>query len=865
MPFENELTPAMELPIEVAPKPMKKWVGMLFITYCLFYAFVFRDLLLELPAIFRGDSAVSADELVPFFNWQTQFFDQVLGEFSPLTNQYEFRIRYSILTTWMRFYAILPVTLVLVAAGTATIVSAGVLRLSRLIVEDSRSLRIVIAASSLVLTSMLLYSKITHFYTLVFGWSLFTAATCLLIEAIFLSRKGWWKIFLGASALIVMNPTVHFVLLYLIVTAVLLLFLCFVKQEKKLSKLLGIPLLTLALIIFPYAVFVKFFVSTNIEISDTVPVNFYLIQSTSVPLFNQLTFDLSGIMNQFLIGSYQLPTPHFVNLFYTLCIFFALYKIRSLKEQGQKSSILAVGILFAVSIWFAFGYALPTYFPSFHRLLAWTIHLFGYSDAPAARLFSQIAGTVVHVLRFPHRFQLMTFTAASILIPIGAVLWAEALRKVTAKQESRLGLLFLLAIILLPWMSQREMRLTYMTGDFGGLLAPYPMKHLREVREKLQTLPVGKTMVLPSSETAKLTIDSLGRPHRFMSKFFIYALNLPSVYYGLDSAWENKALFFAFYQFLQSRNPQWVDVLRSGDIRYVIWSKEMASNPKGTEYLRGIETSGLYQLEHSIGTRKIFENDGFTVFEILQPTLMSAVTDGRSLEQLCVDPTRESHWIFTPSKLISNEQHLSPTITREQDLDLKILRGDLPFVIPDSTTFPFDKTIIPSSLYTDNLFRAFGLQRPSKYNYMNVLTQAVFDTLTGQFVGIPERGTLLFQTAVQSGRYEVLVRGITTKNSLEITMGNQSIVKQLDGTEAGAQYFYLQDAYRSRVSPLDIASIQSDILNANKEDIAVRGSKFAYVSLGNIQLAEDHETIILRKLDNFPLLIEGLVLIPINN
>lgn len=76
--------------------------------------FVFRHVIGNIPLVLSGEAVINGDELVPFFNPNSQLIDQAAGKFNQLTNGYEFRVRYSILTTWFRYYKVLPFALVLV-------------------------------------------------------------------------------------------------------------------------------------------------------------------------------------------------------------------------------------------------------------------------------------------------------------------------------------------------------------------------------------------------------------------------------------------------------------------------------------------------------------------------------------------------------------------------------------------------------------------------------------------------------------------------------------------------------------------------------------------------------------------------------
>ncbi|OUC07006.1 hypothetical protein RY27_17545 [Litorilinea aerophila] len=89
--------------------------------------FFFRGVIASIPDILAGKAVINGDELVPFFNPVSQLIDQAAGKFNQLTHGYEFRVRYAFLTTWMRYYKILPFAIVLVIPG---ITFAGYLAVS---------------------------------------------------------------------------------------------------------------------------------------------------------------------------------------------------------------------------------------------------------------------------------------------------------------------------------------------------------------------------------------------------------------------------------------------------------------------------------------------------------------------------------------------------------------------------------------------------------------------------------------------------------------------------------------------------------------------------------------------------------------
>ena len=108
---------------------------------------------------------VVGDELVPYFNPGSQLLDQAKGEFSDLTHGFEFRVRYSFLTTWVRHYQVLPFAILLMLPA---ITWAAYLTVSWFVARVFTSLNIttvyVAAAFPTALFYLItIYPKITYF------------------------------------------------------------------------------------------------------------------------------------------------------------------------------------------------------------------------------------------------------------------------------------------------------------------------------------------------------------------------------------------------------------------------------------------------------------------------------------------------------------------------------------------------------------------------------------------------------------------------------------------------------------------------------------------------------------------------------
>ena len=177
--------PATLIPGRVSPfariRPEKKialLVGAIFLACSLF---IFRGVAQSIPQVLAGTAVINGDELVPFFNPNSQLIDQAAGKFNQLTNGYEFRVRYSFLTTWMRYYKVLPFAIILVVPGVAWAAYLAVswLLTAALPMFSPKTIYSVSAAPVAVMFLILAYAKITHFYTLILGFSMFLIASML--------------------------------------------------------------------------------------------------------------------------------------------------------------------------------------------------------------------------------------------------------------------------------------------------------------------------------------------------------------------------------------------------------------------------------------------------------------------------------------------------------------------------------------------------------------------------------------------------------------------------------------------------------------------------------------------------------------
>ena len=682
--------------------------------------FIFRGVIASIPQVLSGEAVINGDELVPFFNPTSQLIDQAAGKFNQLTNGYEFRVRYSFLTTWLRYYKVLPFAIVLVIPG---VTFAAYLAVSKFLAASLKAfsastIYIATAAPVAVIFLILTYAKITHFYTLILGFSLFIIAAVLATYGlIFAQRRPYW--FIAAACITtLLNPAIHYLILfalYLSITVATLVLLeaiaflrsgglrrlfdwrsglgylrrvwralfaraqdgnsmslwrrlkALVRRVKRLwSRISNVTfvrcilafVLLGALTLVPYGLMVKFFFLRGVpNISETVPGDFYFITDASISLGHLLSFDMAGIMDKIIGGDYLSKDPRWPNAIYMVLTLLPLFlpalrrAVFDTRPRRLFLTVAYVNVFF--SMWATLGYSDPAWFPTFHRTIAAISLAADGMQSTAGDLVLRLTSTIVQVLRFPHRFELILFMMACMLMPISLAWigqWLLArLRRVqrqprspgsTTRQvwQNRAVLPVLALLCLVPLFSSSQYRETFLSGNFRDFLAPYPVTSLKEVKTLLESMPPGKVVVLPPTETAKVIVDASGVEHKFIDKFHIYYLDLPSYYYGLTGDSDNKFEFFLMLRALYYGQDWWVNIARDLDIRYIVLNKELIANTAGgAEYLREIERviqPEMDQLPEYL--RKLYENDSYVVYEFidLPQGVPRAASDRHRLEQL---------------------------------------------------------------------------------------------------------------------------------------------------------------------------------------------------------------------------------------
>ncbi|ALM09466.1 MAG TPA: hypothetical protein DEB30_05625 [Candidatus Peribacter riflensis] len=881
------------------------WVFLIFLGI---HLFIFRGVVFAFPDLISGRAVLNTSELVPFFDPSSQFFEQAGGAFSDLTGAYEFRIRYSLLTTWMRYYLILPFAIILVpllGAFLMCLVASDFL--SRLLPSASpRRILYATAMTTLLIHLIILPAKITHFYTLILGFDVFVISLLLFLQALLLEPKRPVLMLFATSLVALANPDVHFQVLYPIVVVfvcTIVAFLLLVTGGRRTSahptgtdehRTLSLRLwkrILIALVFtgifttLPYGLFVRFYVLQDIEnLGDVVPDTVASIRASSLPLINQMTFDMSSVTDNYLRGGYITATPHFAKLFYFLLAlvpFLASITIPAQERSRLRSFLIVIGLLMLFGMWCSIGFADTLLIPTFHIILAALYRQLYLLPDQMAETGMQIITEVIHVLRLPDRFLFIYLATMAVLMPLGLLIVEHHCAQ-RATQRFRLGknvgTLICAVVFFLPLFAHWENRSALLTGDFGGFLRPYNVQPLHEIKEALKSLPSGKVVVVPPSEGPWIGRTADGHEYKFIDKFFIYYLDAPSFYFGLTGNSENKYWFFLMLQSLSQNEHWWINVFRNLNIRYLVINKELQATTPGAWYLRSI-AQALDGQSRAMPQffRKVLENEGFVLFEFIDrpqagaPTML-VDTDWntfRCLQERILTFTRDYRMVtLSAAKAPSSGATLTVLGNDREKTQLDLFAQENPnhFFRPDQSSFTFNPDHLQSSQYFDMVFPMLNVLTGTVYNIFQVIIAGPFDTLTTSFAGIIKPTMIRFPiVAPKNGTYEILLRSVPTLHRIAIRVDRGPYTSISITPDSSSTYYVAgESAPFGRRLAVDATTLTPETLSPMiPKQVMPAGDEFSYVHLGTMDLLEGKHQLFLTKNDSNPLVIDGVLLLPV--
>lgn len=904
--------------------------------------FVFRHVIGNIPLVLSGEAVINGDELVPFFNPNSQLIDQAAGKFNQLTNGYEFRVRYSILTTWFRYYKVLPFALVLVIPTItylAYLATASMLRkaLPQFKPENIYQLT---AAPVLMIFLIMMYAKITHFYTLILGFSLCLISITLMTYGLIFPQPQPYKPILAACVITLFNPAVHYLILFALFMAMTVLTLVVMDGiavikygswrnvyrprmwwagarvlwkdwrrlfvEVRFWRCVGAFVMLGVGTLLPYGLFVKFYALRGVpNLSETVPADFYFIQDASISLGHVLALDMAGIMDKELTGDYLAKVPRWSNMIYSFLMFVPLFVKRARDEIFNTPPLKALSaVLYANTIftmWATLGYSTAPWVPTFHRTIAFISLTANGLQSGIGDLIVKLMGTIVQVLRFPHRFELVTFMMACILISISIIwlhhvfmeygfkeaFWVLTGRKFSSKQkQARAGFeaqrfipLMMVLVFMIPLFLNASYRLVFFSGDFHEFLTPYPVGPLKEVKEALLQLPPGKVVVLPPTETAKVIVDINGVEHKFIDKFHIYYLDLPSYYYGLTGDSDNKHEFFLLLRALYYQQPWWINIARDLDLRYIVINKELVANTVGgQEYLREVEKILIPELDRRDAyLKRLMENESFVLYEFTDLPKAERVplyldVDWNKFIQILSSNLELTRYYdlrhtmnvgdlesFDDLTLVTDDEH-------ESALDLYLKSDKTRFFRPSSGILAFNPEQISSSYYLSPMFRLFQFFSDSKYNRLDMITPGLWGTIEGGFIGVPRAAPFRIDVTLPAdGEYRLLMRGAISAVDVEMAskLFETPLRLTLASDPSNLAFFDKRMVFSSKRTPLDVSNYTLEELGMLvPASVVVVNYQYQFFDLGTVTASKGKYPIYFTKLNDAPMLVEGLLVVP---
>jgi hypothetical protein len=367
--------------------------------------------------------------------------------------------------------------------------------------------------------------------------------------------------------------------------------------------------------------------------------------------------------------------------------------------------------------------------------------------------------------------------------------------------------------------------------------------------------------------------------HKFIDKFHIYYLDLPSFYYGLTGDSDNKYEFFLLLRALYYQQDWWVNIARDIGLRYLVINRELIANTVGgAEYLREIEKVILPELDQLPEyVQKIYENDSYVVYEFTDlpkaPRIPLFIdTDWSSFIKLLSSNLNLTRYYDLRHAVVSDDLTAYESLALFTDdphaaaLDLYIKAHADQFFAPASNIFAFSPDIIPSSYYLSPMFRLFQFFSDSKWNRLNMITPGLFGTIKGSFIGVP-RATVfrIAATIPESGTYRILLRAAATVNDINVTARTLGFDEQFElRAPPDAVTFYDQrEVFSSARQPLDVNEYAvQELEQLIPTDIVAINNRNQYFDLGTVDAAKGKHTFYFDKQDSNPMLVEGILVIP---
>ncbi len=807
--------------------------------FLLLHIFIFRSLLPYTVDFANNNASVVREELIPYFEFDSQYLPDGASE---LTGSNEFRVVYAFWTSWVRQNAILPYALILLNTLSVYILFYAIYRIVRKFLSQQQIPLAVYASalSALAIHLILLYSKVVHFYSLIFGFSLFALSISLVLEQVFFKKTISYKNVAAVSLLTLINPAIHYHLIFYLVLILALgvrLIIMWITKTRPLwqpfKQNLLYALIVIVLSLVPYLIFVHFALPSTDEVFSQTPVNYWMVYFSSVPLNFLFSLDTYGHVDLYRYGDYLAPTPRYfmITIYAVIAAATLLLAKKRALDTKRRYLLFALFIILIFSLWMSLGYRNEQIY-SFHRLLSDLNSFIIWQSSFFADALSNVLGLFINILRYPHRFEFIMYYVAAMLFALGLCAIFSYLQSRRFKPAVCYSVLALLVFV--PILCTTDYRVTFLSGDFGGFLKPYRAPtDLVNIKNILAKQDDDKLFIMPSLESGR-QISQNGAAYTFLDKYLIYYLNQPSIYYGTNANVSNKISSFMVYRAIAYDQSWWQDILVNNlGVTNILVPKNLEERPNMVAYLPGIEEKIASNLAASGEFSLTYQGDDYDLYTanvtVSQnaPAVFADYTWGAFLEHFGSQSAGDVH-LFFPTQVQSFLQSTDEkqVVTDNPERAFYTLaaasNSDATFY-PNSSALPFTSSLVASSNFTANTFSLSTLyNKDSRYNYTQEVVPSLLTLSSTQFVGLTKLSTDKTEikiTAPEEGDYRIALHSASNQHTIAAQL--DGIQKDLTAIDAqSVDYidftYYTVDVHLSKgAHRLELSDLQETVLVEN--------------------------------------------------
>lgn len=817
-------------------KPLRLYI-LIFVGLLLLHAFIFRDVIVAIPSIMSNDVSIVREELVPFFNFGSQFWGDGA---SALTSSEEVRVSYSFWTAWVRHYQVLPFALVILNAISAFILFYAFHLLGKYFYKKSLFGVASALLAALLIHVILLYAKIAHFYVLIIGFSMFALSLSLVLRQIFFKKKLEKKNIAAVAGLTLLNPAIHYHVIFYVVLALILFIhtaFTFVMNKaffwKYFRRSIFYFIVVTLLSLVPYVLYILATTSSSIsDVSTQIPVNYWMIYYASLSLPFIFSLDTAGHLDLIRHGNYLAPIPRFG----TMIVAFLIGALLIFKKWKKihiinKVFIMTLFIIMLFAMWMTIGYSDNSPY-SFHKVFGDVAFFFANMGNGLGDAVASLMKTFINILRFPHRFQFIYFYAAGVLFMI-ALVW---LREVFARKFNPYWAAVLVSFMaLFPLVGNNDYRTALTSGDLASFVAPYRVPDdLKQIKTKLATKNDNRLFILPTLESGREILQD-GERYSFLDKYLIYYLNEPTLYYGVGANTENKLIAYLAYRAINYNETWWQDILVNNlGITDILVPQHVLPREKGIAYLPKIGGKIEKSLAKSSSFEQTYDGKDYKLYSLKQSVqrkdsaLLINTNWKNTLEYLNGDDkTVEKTFFPLQLRKFVAEQGQKKLMTDSVErsfYDLYALWAKQNTFVPNPVSLPFNHEYVASSNFTNNALSLGTLySKTDAYNYLHENIPSLVNLQRPSFVGLT-KGNVdldLKLNVKQPGRYRVLLHGGSRGDDIKASLGGRDVTLQKIKDDRGQTADYLDITYFYVDVELPEGDVEMVIKNTSQNAILI--------------------------------------------